>query len=121
MFSTQKNYVSFTITYHFLQERIKLKKDKKLATNLYDKSEYVIHIRNLKQALNQGLILKLVHRVIRFNQKDWLKTYIVMNNELRREAKKEFEKDFLKSMNNAVFGKTMENARKYRDTKLIKT
>ena len=77
-----------------MQERIKLKKDKKLATNLYDKSEYVIHIRNLKQALNQGLILKLVHRVIRFNQKDWLKTYIVMNNELRREAKKNLKKIF---------------------------
>ena len=58
----------------FLPERKKIKKiEKKLVTNLYDKSEYAIHIRNLKQALNHGLILKKVHRVIKFNQKDWLK------------------------------------------------
>ena len=59
----------------FLPERMKLKKAEKLATNLHDKTEYVIHIRNLKQALNHGLILKKVHRVIRFNQKSWLKLY----------------------------------------------
>ena len=57
----------------FLPERKKIKKIEKLVTNLYDKSEYVIHIRNLKQALNHGLILKKVHGVIKFNQKDWLK------------------------------------------------
>ena len=48
---------------------MKLEKDKKLVTNLHDKTEYVIHIRNLKQALSHGLILKKVHRVIKFNQK----------------------------------------------------
>ena len=57
----------------FLPERMKIKKVKKLVTNLYDKNEYVIHIRNLKQALNHGLILKKIHRVIKSNQKDWLK------------------------------------------------
>ena len=53
----------------FLPERIKIEKFKKVVTNLHDKTEYVIHIRNLKQALNHGLILKKVHRVIKFNQK----------------------------------------------------
>ena len=52
---------------------MQFKKVKKLVTNLHDKTEYVIHIRNLKQALNHGLILKKVHRVIKFNQKAWLK------------------------------------------------
>ena len=46
---------------------MKIEKPEKLATNLHDKTEYVIHIRNLKQAINHGLVLKKVHRVIKFN------------------------------------------------------
>ena len=53
----------------FLPERMKIEKVEKLVTNLHDKTEYAIHIRNLKQALNHGLILKKVHRVIKFRQK----------------------------------------------------
>ena len=70
---------------------------------------YVVHIRSIKQTLNHGIILKKVHRVIRFNQKTWLKTYIDMNTELRKQSKNDFEKDFFKLMNNVVFEKTMEN------------
>ena len=81
--------------------------------------KYVVHIRALKETLNHGLILKKVRRVIRFNQEVWLKPYINMTTELRTDAKNDFEKDFFKLMNNAVFGKTMENVRMHRDIKLV--
>ena len=47
---------------------MKIEKVEKLVTNLHDKTEYVMHIRNLKQALNHGLVLKKLHRIIKFNQ-----------------------------------------------------
>ena len=77
-----------------MSERLKVEKVERLVTNLYDKNEFVIHMRSLKQALNHGLILEKVNKIIKFNQKDWLKTYIVMNTELRQKAKKNFENDF---------------------------
>ena len=101
---------------------MKIGKVEKLVTNLHDKTEYVIHIRNLKQALNHRLILKKFHRVIKFNQKAWLKSYIDMNTKhIISIAKNNFEKDFFKLVNNVVFGKTMENGRKHRNIKLVTT
>ena len=105
----------------FLPERMKIDKTKKLVCNLRDKKKYVVNISILKQALDHGLKLKKVHRVIEFNQEPWLKKYVDMNTELRKKASNDFEKDFFKLMNNAVFGKTMENVRKHRDIKLVET
>ena len=98
---------------------MKIDNCKKLVCNLRNKKKYVVHIRSLKQVLNHGLKLKKVHRIIEFNQEAWLKSYIDMNTKLRKVAKKDFEKDFFKLMNNAAFGKTMENVRKHRDIKLV--
>ena len=68
------------------------KKVKKLICDIEDKKKYVVHIRALKQALNNGLRFKKVHRIIQFKQKAWLKVYIDMNTELRKNVKNEFEK-----------------------------
>ena len=105
----------------FLPKRMKIDKCKKLVCNVRNKKKYVVHINSLKQALNHGLKLKKVHRITEFNQEAWLKPYIDMNTELRKLAKNDFQKDFFKSMNNSVFGKTMENIRKQRDIKLVIT
>ena len=105
----------------FLPERKKIGKCNKLVFDFHFKKSYVVHIKALKQAQNCGLILKKVHRVIQFNQKAWLKPYIDMNTKLRKETKNDFEKDFFKLINNAVFGKPMVNVRKHRDDKLVTT
>ena len=100
-------------------EKIVSNKVEKLVPNLYDRKNYVIHIRALDQALRHGLILEKVHRITEFNQSAWLKPYIDFNTELRAQAKNDFEKDFFKLINNSVFGKTMENIRKQKDIKLV--
>ena len=105
----------------FLCDRKKLNKTSKLITSLEDKKEYVIHISALKQALNHGLILKKIHKFIEFKQRAWMKPYTDENTKLRSESKNDFEKYLLKLMNNAVYGKTMENVRKHRDIKLVST
>ena len=100
---------------------MKIRKCNKLVCNFYDKKEYVVHIRTLRQALNHGLILKKVHRLIQLNQEAWLKPYIETNTKLRTEAKNDFKNYLFKVMNNFVFGKTMENVKKHRDIKLVAT
>ena len=105
----------------FLPERMVINNTKKSVCNLNDKKNYMVHINVIKQALDHGLKLRKVHRIIEFEQEAWLKEYIDVNTELRKEAANDFEKDFFKLMNNAVFGKTMENVRKHRDIKLEKS
>ena len=71
----------------FLPERKKVEKVAKFICSIEDKEKYVIHIRAIKQAINHGIKLKKVHRVIKFNQKAWLKPYIDMNTKLKTNAK----------------------------------
>jgi len=82
------------------------KEDKvqKLIADLGNKKYYVIHYRNFQQCIQNGLVLKKIHRGVQFLQKPWLNNY----NDLNTLHTNKSEKDFFKLMNNSVYGKTME-------------
>ena len=103
----------------FMCAKMRINGVEKLVPNLYYKKKYVIHVKALAQAIEHGLVIEHIHRVIEFKQSAWMKEYIDFNTRLRTAAKIDFEKDFYKLMNNSVFGKTMENIGKHRNIKLV--
>lgn len=92
--------------------------NKKLCGTLLDKTDYVVHIRNLKLYLQLGLELSAVNKIISFEQRAFLKPFIDFNTTKRAHATSEFERDFYKLVNNAIFGRSMMNLRKRRDIRL---
>ena len=90
---------------------------------LLDQTKYVIHRRNLKQALNQELVLKRIHIMIKFNQNNWLKPYIDLNTDQRKKSKNDFKTLLLKLINNLnkILENKIENVRKHRDITLVTT
>ena len=91
----------------------------KLIPNLYNKEKYILHHTNLKLYESLGLKIGTIHRGIRFEESEWLKTYIDLNTSLGTKATNDFEKDFFKLMNNSVFDKTMENIENRVDVRLV--
>ena len=97
--------------YPLAPEIVEVNGTKKLIPHLGNRKNYVIHYEGLRQCLKYGMKLTKIHRGIQYEESDFLSKYIANNTESRKLAKKEFEKDFYKLMNNSVFGKTMEDVR----------
>ena len=108
--------------YPLAPDRIKLDKVEKLVSSFLPKKNYVVHYKSLKQYIEMRLVLKKVHRGIKFYQSCWMEPYIRKNTNLRikaYKAKNKFEEEFFKLMNNSVYGKTIENIRKRQNVKLV--
>ncbi|GBB97515.1 hypothetical protein RclHR1_00030072 [Rhizophagus clarus] len=91
----------------------------KLVLHFGPRKGYVIHYQELQYYVKLGMVVDEVTEILSFNQTNWLALYIAKNTKLRQNAKNAFEKDFFKLMNNLVYGKTMENIRKYQDVKIM--
>ena len=98
----------------------KFAETEKLVATLETKDHYILHYQNLQQCLALGMRLVHVYRVMEFDQSPWLEPYINANTLRRRDAKNAFEKDLWKLMNNAVFGKTMEDVRRRTRVDLVR-
>src|SRR5271170_175678 len=92
---------------------------KKLVPHLGPRKNYVIHYQELQYYVELGMVVDEVLEILSFDQTNWLAPYIAFNTEKHQGAKNAFEKDFFKLMNNSVYGKTIENVRKYQDVKLM--
>ena len=85
--------------------------NKKWICDWSDKKNYLIHYRMLKFYIRHGMIVDKVHDIISYKQSRWLEKYINFKTQKRNQAVNDFEKDFYKLLNNAFYGKTMENVR----------
>ena len=106
----------------YLNEKLNIKyneKDKKLILDLLPKKNYKIYYKNLEYYMKLGIKVTKIHKILTFNEKPFLKEYIDLNTNLRKKAKNDLEKALFKLMNNAIFGKIMENVLNRSNIKLI--
>ena len=83
------------------------------------KKKYVVDFRLLKFYIQHGLIVRKIHRGIKYHQRVWMAPYIAVSHEMRGQAKTPFEKDVFKLMNNSVVGRTCENQKKRTSISLV--
>ena len=92
----------------------------KLLCDWSDKKNCSIHYRMLKFYITHGKIVDKVHDILSFKQSRWLEKYVNFITQKRNQAVNDFEKDFYKLLNDAFFGKAMENVRNRLKIKFIK-
>lgn len=107
--------------YPFLcqKRRVNESKHEKLILDLNDKKKNTLHYLTLQMAISNGLELKKIHRILRFEQSKWLKPFIDYNTEKRKNAKNEFDKTLYKLFTNTIYGKSIENVRKRCNAKMM--
>ena len=107
---------------NYLNNKLNIKyneKDKKLILDLLPKKNYKIYYKNLEYYMKLGIKVTKIHKILTFDEKPFLKDYIDLNTNLRKKAINDLEKDLFKLMNNAIFGKSMENVLNRSNIKLI--
>ena len=94
-------------------------KDRKLILDFIPKKNYKVYYKNLEYYIKLGLKVTKVHRILTLDETPFLKEYIDLNTELRKQSKNDLEKDLFKLMNNTIFGKSIENVLNRSNIKLI--
>ena len=113
MLSNYQNYLNDKLNIKYTE------KDKKLILDLLPKKNYNIYYKNLEYYMKLGIKITKIHKILTFEEKPCLKDYIDLNTNLRKHSKNDLEKDLFKLMNNAIFGKSMENVLNRSNIKLI--
>ena len=106
----------------YLNDKLNIKynaADKKSILDLLPKKNYKVYYKNLEYYLKLGAKVTKVHRTLTFDEKQFLKEYTDLNTELRKNSKNDLEKDLSKLMNNAIFGKSMQNVLNRSNIKLM--
>ena len=93
----------------------------KLLGTLHPKQNYTIHYMNLKLFVSLGVKVTAVHRIMTFTQSNWLAPYIDLNTQKRKSSSNSFVKKLVKLLNNAIYGKCVENVLKRRSIHLCNT
>ena len=91
----------------------------KLAGTFRDKKNYFTHIKNLKYYLDQGLIVTKIHRIIEFEQEDFMTEFIDYSAEKRKKSKSAFKCRVAKLIANATYGRFIMNVRNHMEVKIL--
>ena len=90
---------------------------KKIAPNLMKKINYVIYYRNLQQCLELGMKLKIINRILKFKQSDWMRPYIDFNTQKRTISNNEVDRNCFKLTNNSLYDRKFKKENKSKSCK----